>query len=79
MNTIFIFSQPHSLTLSLYHVASSTTNSSVTELSHFAVLENRDSVAHPLLDHPVHQLPIFGEGVELQNLIREAPLIRKTA
>ena len=78
MNTIFPSCSQPQLNSSLSHVASST-NSSVTELSHFAVLENRDSVAHPLLDHPVHQLPIFGEGVELQNLIREAPLIRKTA
>ena len=48
---------------------------SATELNHFAVLENRDSVVHPLLDHPVHQLPISGEGVELQNLISPIPQV----
>jgi len=28
-------------------------------------------VAIPGLDHPVHQLPLSGEGVELQDVIRE--------
>ena len=28
-----------------------------------------DRVARPGLDHPVHQLPLSGEGVELQDLI----------
>ena len=30
---------------------------------------HRDGVVTPGLDHPVHQLPLSGEGVELQDLI----------
>ena len=44
-------------------------DSSVTVLSKLAVLNDRDSVGIPGLDHPVHQLPLSGEGVELQDLI----------
>ena len=42
---------------------------SVTVLSHRAVLNNRDSGPPPALDHPVHQLPLTNEGVELQDVI----------
>ena len=45
------------------------THSSVTVLSH-VVLNNRDSVVPPGRDHPVHLLPLTGEGVELQDVIR---------
>ena len=44
-------------------------DSSVTVLSHHAVLNNRDSMVIPGLDHPVHQLPLTGEGVELQDVV----------
>ena len=32
-------------------------------------VDHRDSVVNPGLDHPVHQLPLSGEGVELQDII----------
>ena len=32
-------------------------------------VDPRDSVANPGMVHPVHQLPLFGEGVELQDII----------
>ena len=35
----------------------------------FIVGDDRDSVVVPGLDHPVHQLPLSTEGVELQDLI----------
>ena len=44
-------------------------DSSVTVLSHHAVLYNRDSVVTPGLDHPVHLLPLTGEGVELKDVV----------
>ena len=44
-------------------------DSSVAVLSKLAVLNDRDSVVSPGLDHPVHLLPLTGEGVELQNVI----------
>ena len=31
---------------------------------------HRDCVEIPGLDHPVHQFPLSGEGVELQDVIR---------
>ena len=43
---------------------------SVTVLSKLAVLNDRDSVISPGLDHPVHLLPLTGERVELQDVIR---------
>ena len=42
---------------------------SVTVLSKLAVLNDRDSVGIPGLDHPVHLLPLTGEGVELQDVV----------
>ena len=45
-------------------------HSSVTELLHLTVLDNGDCVVRSGLLHPVHQLPLFGEGVELQDFIR---------
>ena len=45
-------------------------HSSVTELSHLAVVHNRDSVGLSGLDHPVHLLPLTGEGVELKDVVR---------
>ena len=42
---------------------------SVTVLSHLAVVHYRDSVVTPGLDHPVHLLPLTGEGVELQDVV----------
>ena len=33
-------------------------------------VDHRDSVVFPGIDHPVHQLPLPGEGVELQDFIR---------
>ena len=44
-------------------------DSSVTVLSKLAVLNDRDSVITPGLDHPVHLLPLTGEGVELQDVV----------
>ena len=46
-------------------------HSSVTELSHLAVIYNRDSGMTPALDHFVYQLPLSVEGVELQDVINE--------
>ena len=31
--------------------------------------DHTDGVVHPGLDHPVHQLPLLGDRVELQDLI----------
>ena len=45
-------------------------DSSVTVLSHLAVVHYRDSVVTPGLDHPVHLLPLTGEGVELKDVVR---------
>ena len=42
---------------------------SVTVLSHLAELYNRDSVATSGLNHPVHLLPLTGEGVKLKDVI----------
>ena len=42
----------------------------ITKLSHLTVVDHRDCVGSPGLDHPVHQLPLSGEGVELQDVIR---------
>ena len=42
---------------------------SVTVLSNHAVLNDRDSVVIPGLDHPVHLLPLTGEGVELKDVV----------
>ena len=44
-------------------------DSSVAVLSKLAVLNDRDSVVSPGLDHPVHLLPLTGEGVELQDVV----------
>ena len=35
----------------------------------FNVVNNRDSVGAPGLEHPVHQLPLSGEWIKLQDLI----------
>ena len=43
--------------------------SSVTELSHLAVVDNRHSVVPPGLLHLGHLLPLSGQGVELQDFI----------
>ena len=43
--------------------------SQLNQLSH-AVMYNRDSVVSPALDHPGHLLPLTGEGVELQDVVR---------
>ena len=48
---------------------------SVTVLSNHAVVHNRDSVVSPGLDHPVHLLPLTGEGVELKDVIRVGTVI----
>ena len=47
----------------------------------FNVVNNRDSVVAPGLEHPVHQLPLSGEGIKLQDLIvvDKAAIIVKTA
>ena len=45
-------------------------HSSVTELLHLTVLDNGDCVGISGLLHPVHQLPLSGEGVELQDVIK---------
>ena len=34
------------------------------------VVDHRDSVVTPDLEHPVHQLPLSGEGVKLQDIIK---------
>ena len=44
--------------------------SCVAQVSHLAVVDDGDCVVISGLDHPVHQLPLSGEGVELQDLIR---------
>ena len=44
-------------------------DSSVTVLSHLAVVYNSDSVDTPGFDHPVHLLPLIGEGVELLDVV----------
>ena len=38
-------------------------------------VDHGDRVGTPGLDHVVHQLPLSGEGVELQDLIRVATAI----
>ena len=43
---------------------------SVTVLSYHGVVHCRDSVPPPGVDHPVHLLPLTGEGVELQDVVR---------
>ena len=53
------------------YVSAISAHSSVTELSHLAVIYNRDSVMTPALDHFVSQLPLSVEGVELQDVINE--------
>ena len=35
----------------------------------FRAVDDGDGVVGPGLDHPVHQLPLFGEGIILQDLI----------
>ena len=35
----------------------------------FNVVNNRDSGVGPGLEHPVHQLPLSGEWIKLQDLI----------
>ena len=42
----------------------------ITKLSHLTVVDHRDCVVISGLDHPVHQLPLSGEGVELQDFIK---------
>ena len=44
-------------------------DSSVAVLSHHAVVHKRESVITPGLDHPVHLLPLTGEGVELKDVV----------
>ena len=43
-------------------------DSSVTVQGNLAVLNDGDSVPLPALDHPVHLLPLTGEGVELKDV-----------
>ena len=43
--------------------------SSVTELSHLAEVDHCQGVVPPDVSHPAHQLPLSGEGVELQDVI----------
>ena len=45
-------------------------HSSVTELLHLTVLDNGDCVGISGLLHPVYQLPLSVDGVELQDFIR---------
>ena len=45
------------------------TKSSVTELSNLAVVYYWETVVISGLDHPVNQLPLSGEGFELQDFI----------
>ena len=42
---------------------------SVTVLGNLAVVPSIDSVGTSGVDHPVHLLPLTGEGVELQDVI----------
>ena len=49
---------------------------SVTVLSYHAVFNDRDSVVIPGLDHPVHLLPLTGEGVELQDVVKVEGTVR---
>ena len=42
----------------------------LTQMSHLTVVDGGDSVVISGLDHLGHQLPLSGEGVELQDLIR---------
>ena len=51
------------------YVSAISVHSSVTELIHLAILYNGNSVVPPGLDHPVHLLPLTGEGVELQDVV----------
>ena len=53
------------------YVSAISAHSSVIELSHLAVIYNRDSVMTPALDHFVYQLPLSVEGLELQDVIHE--------
>ena len=39
------------------------------------MVDGGDRVVTPGLDHPVHQLPLSGEGVELQDVIRVGTVI----
>ena len=52
------------------YVSAISAQSSVTELIHLAILYNGNSVVPPGLDHPVRLLPLTGEGLELQDVIR---------
>ena len=63
MNTIFI------INADLTHHSAISALSSVTELSHLAVVYSRDCVAAPGVLHLGHLLPLSGEGVELQDVI----------
>ena len=45
------------------------------ERSHLTVFYNRDIIVSPGLDHPVHQIPLTGEGVELKDIIIEGGII----
>ena len=54
---------------SILNMTAISADSSVTVLSNHAVLNDRDSVDTPGLDHPVHLLPLTGEGVELKDVI----------
>ena len=56
--------------LNMTHDSAISTHFSVTVLSHLAELYNRDSVATSGLNHPVHLLPLTGEGVELKDVVR---------
>ena len=42
-------------------------------------VDHRDGVVIPGLDHPVHQLPLSGEGVELKDFIRGGAVVLSTA
>ena len=41
----------------------------MTDPGHLVEVDHGDSVGRPGLDHPVQQLPLSGEGVELQDVI----------
>ena len=53
----------------LTHHSAISALSSVTELSHLAVVYSRHCMETPFLHHLGHLLPLSGEGVELQDVI----------
>ena len=53
--------------------------SSVTDPGNLIEVDHGDSEARPALEHVGHQLPLSGEGVELQNVIRAGETVISTA